>query len=36
MSSDPDRRQSKKDKIMKRRFKLYRKGGKYRSTGIKA
>lgn len=36
MSSDPDRRPSKKDRIMKRRFKLYRHGGKYRSTDIKA
>jgi len=33
--SDPYTRKSKKDKVMKRRYKLYRHGGKYRSTDIK-
>jgi len=31
MGSDPDRRPSKKDKIMKRRYRVYKKGGKYRT-----
>ena len=35
MSSDPDRRKSKNDKRAKGRFKLYKHGGKYRSTDIK-
>jgi len=35
MSSDPYTRKSKNDKKAKRRFKLYRHGGKYRSTDIK-